>query len=114
MLKYNKFSIIGCYVPNSGEGLKRLDYRIKEWDVDFRQYVNNLKQDNHTVIIGGDMNVSHKEIDLRNPKSNTRTAGFTIEERNSFSLLLEMGFVDTFRHLYKDKVQYSFWSYRGS
>lgn len=110
-LEFEQFYYITVYTPNSQDGLRRLDYRM-EWDDAFRNYVVRL--DRHKpVVICGDLNVAHQEIDLKNPKTNTRNAGFTIEERNKFSLLLQNGFTDTFRHLNPDqKEAYSWWSYR--
>ncbi len=110
-LEYDNFYFITVYTPNSKTELERLDYRMV-WEDEFRAYLNNLKK-SKPVIVCGDLNVAHKEIDLKNPKTNTRSAGFTIEERNKFSLLLENGYTDTFRHFYPDKENiYSWWSYR--
>jgi exodeoxyribonuclease-3 len=109
-LEYNDFYLVNVYVPNSKEELLRLDYRM-EFEDNFRAYLTNLKK-NKSVILCGDLNVAHEEIDLKNPKANVRKAGFTIEERNKFSLLLAEGFKDTFRTLYKDTITYSWWSYR--
>ncbi|XP_028413464.1 exodeoxyribonuclease-like isoform X2 [Dendronephthya gigantea] len=96
-----------------GQGLKRLDYR-QTWDKAFRDYLKKL-DNTKPVILCGDLNVAHKEIDLTNPKTNKKTAGFTKEERENFTVLLEQGYVDTYRHFYPDrKNQYSFWSYRGN
>lgn len=89
--------------------MKKLDYRTKEWDVDFADYLENLRQKKN-VILCGDLNVAHEEIDLFNPKGNKRTAGFTPQEREGFSNLLKKGYVDTFRHLHKDLQLFSFWS----
>ncbi|GAM21072.1 hypothetical protein SAMD00019534_042470 [Acytostelium subglobosum LB1] len=113
--EYEKFYVVNSYVPNSGTNrtkpLDRLDYRTKEWDVDFFNYMKNLNK-TKPVIWCGDLNVAHKEIDLKNPKTNLRTAGFTIEERTSFSGHLESGFVDTYRHFNpKKEFAYTFWSY---
>ncbi len=108
-LEYNDFYFITVYVPNSQKELLRLDYRMK-WEDDFLEYVSKLKE-KKMVIICGDFNVAHQEIDIKNAKSNIRNAGFTIEERDKFTKLLESGFVDTFRYLYPDKIQYSWWSY---
>jgi AP endonuclease-1 len=108
--EFEKFYLITAYVPNSGRGLPRLDYRMK-WDRDFAQYLKQL-DDKKPVILCGDLNVAHKEIDLENPKTNTKTAGFTKEERDNFTQLLSKGFIDSFRHLYPDsKKSYTFWSY---
>lgn len=110
-LEYETYFVITVYTPNSGSELKRLSYRM-EWDDVFREYVNTLKQ-KKSVIICGDLNVAHTEIDLKNPKNNTKNAGFTIEERNKFTSLLESGFIDTFRYLYPTlEGAYSWWSYR--
>lgn len=109
--EYEKFFLVTSYTPNSGQGLKRLDYR-QTWDKDFREYLKKLDE-SKPVVLCGDLNVAHKEIDLANPKTNTKTAGFTKEERENFSLLLEQGYVDTFRHFFPEKKnEYSFWSYR--
>jgi exodeoxyribonuclease-3 len=105
------FFLVCCYTPNSQDGLKRLDYRMR-WEDDFRAYLHRLDQQK-PVILCGDLNVAHEEIDIKNPKTNRRNAGFTDEEREKFSLLLqENGFRDTFRTLYPDQVTYSWWSYR--
>ncbi len=111
-LEYDNFYMVNVYTPNSQRGLERLDYRMT-WEDDFRAYLCALKEEK-TVIVTGDMNVAHKEIDLKNPKSNRHNAGFTDEERDKFTVLLESGFVDSFRHLYPDKTDaYSWWSYMG-
>ena len=110
-LEYEDFFLITAYVPNSQDELRRLDYRMR-WEDDFRQYVLQLDAVK-PVIICGDMNVAHQEIDLKNPKTNRRNAGFTDEERNKMTLLLDSGFTDTFRYFYPDlKEAYSWWSYR--
>ena len=110
-LEYDKFYYVTVYTPNSQEGLRRLDYRM-EWDDEFRHYLASLDK-RKTVIACGDMNVAHTEIDLRNPKANTKNAGFTSEERQKFTELLACGFTDTFRLLYPDvRDAYSWWSYR--
>ena len=110
--EYSKFYLIHVYTPNSGEALARLDFRVKIWDKMFLKYINNLKE-NKKVIVCGDLNVAHREIDLKNSKTNLKTAGFTIEERNSFDKLLEKTeLIDIFRHLHKDKIKYSYWSYK--
>ena len=106
-----EFHLVCVYTPNSQDGLARLDYRMK-WENDFRNYLLKLYSDK-PVIVCGDLNVAHKEIDLKNPKTNRRNAGFTDEEREKFSILLDSGFTDTFRHFYPDmKDIYSWWSYR--
>ena len=105
------FYLVCVYTPNSQDELARLDYRMK-WEDDFRKYLLDLDS-RKPVIVCGDLNVAHKEIDLKNPKTNRRNAGFTDEEREKFSVLLESGFTDTFRHFYPDmKDIYSWWSYR--
>ena len=109
-LEYPEFYLITVYTPNSQEGLKRLDYRMT-WEDDFRDYLVRLSQ-TKPVIVCGDMNVAHEEIDIKNPKTNRRNAGFTDEEREKFSTLLGAGFTDTYRYLYPDRVEYSWWSYR--
>lgn len=110
-LELEDFYLVNVYVPNSQEGLARLDYRMA-WEDDFLRYVKRLDAVK-PVIICGDMNVAHKEIDLKNPKTNRKSAGFTDEERSCFTRLLESGFVDTFRHFHPDvEGAYSWWSYR--
>lgn len=110
-LEYNDFYLVCVYVPNSGEALKRLDYRINKWDLAFYEYLENLSKIKD-IIVAGDLNVAHQEIDLCNPKSNLKSPGFTLEERNSFSKFLKKGFIDTFRHLHKLQIKYSFFSNR--
>ena len=110
-LEFEQFYLVTAYVPNSQDGLRRLDYRMA-WEDDFRAYLKSLDE-RKPVVVCGDLNVAHQEIDLKNPKSNRRNAGFTDEEREKFSLLLEAGFTDTFRYFYPDKEEiYSWWSYR--
>ena len=110
-LEFEQFYLVTAYVPNSQDGLRRLDYRMT-WEDDFRAYLKALDE-RKPVVVCGDLNVAHQEIDLKNPKSNRRNAGFTDEEREKFSLLLESGFTDTFRYFYPDKEEiYSWWSYR--
>ena len=105
------FFLVTVYVPNSQDELRRLDYRMR-WEDDFRGYLQSLDA-RKPVIVCGDLNVAHKEIDLKNPKTNRRNAGFTDEERDKFGTLLEAGFTDTFRHFYPDLAEaYSWWSYR--
>jgi len=111
--EYDKFYLVSSYVPNSGRGLVNLDYRVNVWDVDFLAYLKALEQ-KKPVVWCGDLNVAHLEIDLKNPKTNKKTAGFTPQERESFSKILASGFVDTFRHLYPTvEGAYTFWSYMG-
>lgn len=110
-LEFEDFYMITVYTPNSQNELKRLDYRM-EWEEDFRNYLVKLDQDK-PVIVCGDMNVAHQEIDLKNPKTNRKNAGFTDEERGEFTKLLEAGFIDTFRYFYpEEEGRYSWWSYR--
>ncbi|MCR5575114.1 MAG: exodeoxyribonuclease III [Bacteroidaceae bacterium] len=110
-LEMPDFYLVNVYTPNSQEELRRLDYRMK-WEDDFRNYLLALDA-KKPVIVCGDMNVAHQEIDLRNPKTNRRNAGFTDEERGKMTTLLESGFTDTFRYFYPDMAnQYSWWSYR--
>ncbi|KAN0004553.1 hypothetical protein ACTFIZ_010705 [Dictyostelium cf. discoideum] len=113
-LEYDQFYIVNTYIPNAGtKGLQRLDYRIKEWDVDFQAYLEKLNA-TKPIIWCGDLNVAHTEIDLKNPKTNQKSAGFTIEERTSFSKFLEKGYVDSYRHFNPGKEgSYTFWSYMG-
>lgn len=111
-LEFEKFYLVNCYTPNSQRELTRLDYRMK-WEDDFRNYLINLDKIK-PVILCGDLNVAHNEIDLKNPNSNKGNAGFTNEERNQMTNLLNSGFVDSFRYLYPTKTDsYSWWSYMG-
>lgn len=109
-LEMEKFYLITVYTPNSQDGLRRLDYRMT-WDDDFRKYLNDLDK-KKPVIVCGDMNVAHEEIDLKNPKTNRHNAGFTDEEREKFTELLSCGYIDTFRDLHPEEIVYSWWSYR--
>lgn len=109
-LEYDNFYLVTSYTPNSQDGLKRLDYRMTFED-NFRKYLNTLST-KKSVIVCGDLNVAHKEIDLKNPKTNTMNPGFTIEERNKMTKLLDSGFIDSFRYMNPDKIKYSWWSYR--
>lgn len=110
-LEYEDFYMVTVYTPNSQNELARLDYRMK-WEDDFRTYLKKLEE-NKPVIVCGDMNVAHKEIDLKNPKTNRKNAGFTDEEREKMTVLLDDGFIDTFRYFYPDQENiYSWWSYR--
>ena len=108
-IEYEDFYLICAYVPNSKKELERLDYRMI-WEDDMRSYMKELEK-NKPVILCGDLNVAHTEIDIKNAKSNERSAGFTIEERNKFTELLNAGFVDTFRYFHPDEIKYSWWSY---
>lgn len=110
-LEFEDFFFVTCYTPNSQNELKRLDYRMV-WEDDFKEYLLTLDK-KKPVVLCGDLNVAHKEIDLKNPKTNRRNAGFTDEEREKMTALLEAGFTDSFRYLYPDKTDiYSWWSYR--
>lgn len=110
-LEFEDFYFVTVYTPNSQNELKRLSYRM-EWEAAFLNYLKSLEK-KKPVIFAGDLNVAHKEIDLKNPKTNRHNAGFTDEERNAFGKLLENGFIDTFRYFYPDKTDiYSWWSYR--
>ena len=104
--------MVTVYTPNSKDELLRLDYRMV-WEDEFRKYLKNLEK-KKPVVVCGDLNVAHKEIDLKNPKTNRRNAGFTDEERGKFTELLDSGFIDTFRYFYPNLEQvYAWWSYRG-
>lgn len=108
-LEFDEFYLVNCYTPNAQRGLTRIDYRMS-WEDAFRKYLCSLDE-KKPVIICGDLNVAHNEIDLKNSKSNIGNAGFSYEERGKFSELLDAGFTDTFRSLYPDKIEYSWWSY---
>ncbi len=108
-LEYDKFYLVNCYTPNSQRELTRLEYRV-EWETDFRNYLINLDK-TKPVILCGDLNVAHEEIDLKNPKTNVGNAGFTNEERQEMTKLLDSGFTDSFRSLYPNAEEYSWWSY---
>ncbi|CAJ0966752.1 unnamed protein product [Ranitomeya imitator] len=108
--EFDSFYLVAAYVPNSSRGLVRLDYR-QRWDVDFRAYLKGLDS-KKPLILCGDLNVAHQEIDLKNPKTNKKTPGFTPQEREGFGALLDEGFIDSFRQLYPDKqYAYTFWTY---
>lgn len=109
-LEMDDFYLVTVYTPNSQDELRRLEYRMK-WEDDFQSYLHKLDEIK-PVIVCGDMNVAHQEIDLKNPKTNRRNAGFTDEERQKMTQLLSNGFIDTFRTLYPEQVTYSWWSYR--
>ena len=110
-LEFEKYYLVHVYTPNSGQGLNRLEYRVKKWDVEFRKFIKNLNKTKPTILCG-DLNVAHKEIDIHNPKGNLKNSGFTIEERESFDKLLsECNLIDSYRELNKNKVEYSFWTY---
>ena len=108
--EYDDFYVVNCYTPNSKDGLLRLDYRMV-WEDAFRNYLKDLEK-NKPVILCGDLNVAHTEIDLKNPKTNRMNAGFTDQERNKMSELLNSGMIDTYRYFYPEKIEYSWWSYR--
>lgn len=111
-LEYDDFYLVNVYTPNSQRDLARLDYRM-DWEDRFRKYLNQLSQ-KHPLVICGDLNVAHQEIDLKNPQSNRRNAGFTDEEREKMSMLLNSGFVDTYRYFYPNREDaYTWWSYMG-
>ena len=109
-LEMEDFYLVTVYTPNSQDGLRRLEYRMK-WEDDFQAYLHKLDE-KKPVIVCGDMNVAHQEIDLKNPKTNRKNAGLTDEEREKMTQLLSNGFIDTFRTLYPEQVTYSWWSYR--
>ena len=108
-LEYDSFFFVTVYVPNSQEKLARIDYRL-QFEEDFRSYLMELDQIK-PVIVCGDLNVAHQPIDLKNPKANEQNAGYSIQERTAFTNLLESGFVDVFRQMYPNKIQYTWWSY---
>ena len=110
-LEFNDFYLVNEYVPNVKRDLSRLDYRMI-WEDDFKKYLKTLEK-TKPVVVCGDFNVAHNEIDIKNAKANIGNAGFTYEERGKFSELLDAGFIDTFRYFHKDEVKYSWWSYIG-
>jgi len=110
-LEFPRFYLVSVYVPNAGEGLKRLEYRVSNWDIAFFDFLRNLKNKKN-VILCGDLNVAHKEINIYTPKGHLKSAGFTLVERNSFTKFLESGFIDTFRHLYPNNVKFSYFTAR--
>ena len=110
-LEFNEFYLVNVYTPNSKQGLERIEYRMV-WEDVFRRYLKSLEE-NKAVIVCGDLNVANNEIDLKNPKSNRKNAGFSDEERGKIAQLLDAGFIDTYRYFYPDKEEaYSWWSYR--
>ncbi len=111
-LEFADFFLINAYIPNAGRGLPRLPFKL-EYVTNLIKYMNSLKKKKH-VVLCGDLNVAHKEIDLKNPKTNKKTAGFTQEERDSFSDLLNNGYIDTFREFTKEGGHYTWWSYRNN
>ncbi len=109
--EFEDFFFVTCYTPNSKRGLERLEYRTTVWEKLFREYLKSLEE-SKPVVLCGDLNVAHKEIDLKNPDTNRRNAGFTDEERTEMTKLLDSGFIDTFRYFYPDATdRYSWWSY---
>ena len=111
-LEFKDYFLVHVYTPNSGQELKRLDYRVNTWDKAFRKYIKRLNKKKN-IIVCGDLNVARNEIDIANPKNNRKNAGFTIEERESFEKLLKRcNLIDTFRHINDDMIKYSYWSYR--
>ena len=108
-LEFDKFYFVCCYTPNSKRELERLDYRMT-WEDEMRKYLKNLET-SKPVVYCGDLNVAHEEIDLKNPKTNHLSAGFTDQEREKMTELLSEGFIDTYRYLYPEKIEYSWWSY---
>jgi len=111
-LEFEKFYLVGVYVPNVGATLKWHEYRINEWDLDFRAYLKDLERRGKPVIVVGDLNVAHEDIDIYDPRRNEKMACFTKEEKQSFTNFLRMGYVDTFRYLYPGKIKYSYWDIR--
>jgi len=111
--EYADYYLVNCYTPNSQRGLNRLQYRTEEWDVAFLKHVRKLEK-KKPVIFCGDLNVAHKEIDLANPKTNTKNAGFTPEERARFDKIVAAGFLDTFREFHEEGGHYTWWSYMNN
>ena len=112
LVELNKYFLLHVYTPNSGEGLNRLTWRVESWDRYFENYIDIL-QKNKPVIICGDLNIAHKAIDLKNPTKNLKSAGYTIEERNSFDQILNnLNLIDVYRFLYPDKIEYTYWTYK--
>ncbi len=111
-LNFDDFYLVAVYVPNSGEGLKRLTYRVNLWDQHFFNYLNKLKKKKN-VIVTGDFNVAHQDIDIYDPSGKDKQPGFTVQERKSFQSLLDMGYVDTFRNFYPQKKEFTFWANRS-
>ena len=112
-MEFNNFVLIAAYVPNSGDGLKRLDFRINSWDAQFHDYLKEVEATKgKPIILAGDLNVAHDEKDVYDTKGKEKVPGYTPQERASFSKLLERGYVDTYRQLNPDRIQYSFWSAR--
>ena len=112
-IEYDDYFLVNVYTPNSKDGLKRLDYRTQQWDVEFLKHVKKLEE-TKPVVFCGDLNVAHKEIDLARPQANRMNPGFTDEERASFDNIVDAGFIDTFREFEKGPSHYSWWSYRAA
>lgn len=110
-LEYEKYYLISVYTPNSGAQLKRLEYRVEDWDIKFRKYINQLMKKKEIIIVG-DLNVANDNIDIFKPEKHETSAGFTNEERNSFKKLLKLGLLDTFRILYPNRQEYTYYNYR--
>lgn len=110
-LEYDKFFLVNVYTPNSKTKLERLEYRVI-WENEFRNHLEKLRK-TKPVVLCGDLNVAHKELDVKNDKSNKNSAGFTMEERREFQNLLDLNYIDTFRYFYPDKEQFTWWSYFG-
>ena len=111
-MEFKKYYLIHVYTPNSGQSLQRLDYRVNEWDKEFLKFLKKL-QKTKKIILCGDLNVANEDIDIHNPKTNKKSAGFTNEERESFKNILDKAkLTDTFRHLNSDKILYSYWNYK--
>jgi len=111
-LEYDDFFLVSVYVPNSGEALRRLEYRVYEWDVVFQSYLKKLQKEKN-VIVTGDFNCAHQDNDIYNPNNKINQPGFTPEERNSFQNMLDCGYVDAFRKFYPDKMEFTFWANRA-
>ena len=111
-MEFEEFFLVSVYVPNSGDELKRLDYRVNEWDEKFKHYLNKLRKKGKKVIVAGDFNVAHQNIDVHCPLGKETQAGFTTPERSSFGNLLDSGFTDIYRYIYPNRREYTFWSNR--
>lgn len=114
-MEFPNFILVACYTPNAGEGLKRVTYRVSEWDVDFFKYITELEKKGKAVILSGDLNCAHHDIDIYEPKGREKNPGFSPQERKSFGdFLKKADFVDTFRHLYPTTKKFSYWSIRAN
>ncbi len=111
-LEYKEFFLVCVYVPNAGEGLKRLDYRVQDWDKVFQKYLKKLRSIKD-VIVTGDFNCAYQDIDIYDPTNKSMQPGFTSDERNSFKKMLDSGYIDTFRYFYPDKMEFTFWANRA-